>query len=187
MLKSYLDFELYKTFGVVTSQPSNVLCDPTGTCVITGALERVIVWSLRQGAIKQSLGDNLGNKQKAAIVSRLCLSPDSYTLAVGYSSGIIKLWDIRTSTMVTQFTGHKSEVTALNFNKSGNYLVSGSKDTDVIVWDVLGDQGLFKLRGHKNAITQVLFLENTKALVSSSKDQLIKIWDLETKHCVQVT
>ena len=45
--------------------------------------------------------------------------------------------------MVT-FNGHSSAVSTLAFNASGALLVSGSRDTQVIVWDVISETGLFK-------------------------------------------
>lgn len=40
---------------------------------------------------------------------------------------------METDEVVTRFTGHKTEVTALNFNSNNSLLVSGSKDTTIVV------------------------------------------------------
>eukprot|EP01126_Amoeba_proteus_P047323 TRINITY_DN5394_c0_g1_i7.p1 TRINITY_DN5394_c0_g1~~TRINITY_DN5394_c0_g1_i7.p1 ORF type:complete len:712 (+),score=151.18 TRINITY_DN5394_c0_g1_i7:71-2206(+) len=183
MLKSYLEFAQAKVFGVLASPPSNVVFDKTGKLGITGALECVNVWNLRLGTLEYSLAESTSKRE--AIVTVIRLSPSGVLLAVGYSSGNIIVWNLEKREREMKFSGHKSGISALNFDCNGSYLVSGSKDTDIAVWDVIGERGLFKLRGHKNAITQVTFLNKTKALVSSSKDQLVKIWDLDTKHCIQ--
>ena len=47
------------------------------------------------------------------------------------------------------FSGHKTAVTCLCFDKEGHRLVSGARDTHVIVWDVVAETGLFRLHGHK--------------------------------------
>lgn len=101
---------------------------------------------------------------------------------------MIRVWNLHTGKSAHSFSGHKSEVTALSFDKAGQLLVSGSNDTDLIVWDLITDSGLFKLRGHKNGITDVKFMESkdgARLVVSSSKDFLLKVWDLDTQHCVQ--
>ncbi|XP_041346657.1 LOW QUALITY PROTEIN: WD repeat-containing protein 3 homolog, partial [Gigantopelta aegis] len=59
-------------------------------------------------------------------------------------------------------SGHKSAVLSLGFDALGTRLVSGGKDTDVIVWDIVNECGLY-----------------------SSKDTYIKLWDLDTCHCFQ--
>lgn len=101
---------------------------------------------------------------------------------------MIRVWNLHTGKSAHSFSGHKSEVTALSFDKAGQLLVSGSNDTDLIVWDLVTDTGLFKLRGHKNGITDVKFMESkdgARLVVSSSKDFLLKVWDLDTQHCIQ--
>ena len=49
------------------------------------------------------------------------------TLAVGYADGSISLFNVVTGEMTVSFNGHKSAVTALNFDKQSLRLVSGSK------------------------------------------------------------
>ena len=47
--------------------------------------------------------------------------------------------------IITQIrSGHKSAVTSLKFDGSGTRLVSGSKDTHLILWDVVSQTGLFR-------------------------------------------
>jgi len=51
---------------------------------------------------------------------------------------------MKTSEVLVTFNGHRSAVAALAFDKSGSLLVSGSRDTDLIVWDVEGEVGLYR-------------------------------------------
>lgn len=62
-------------------------------------------------------------------------------------------------------------------------MVSGSKDTNIIVWDTVAEAGMFRLSGHKGPITRCCFLERENLLVSGSTDSLVKFWDLDTQHC----
>jgi hypothetical protein len=48
MVKAYLRYEHSGVFGVISSN-SNVLYDATGKQVITGALENIALWNVRQG------------------------------------------------------------------------------------------------------------------------------------------
>ena len=88
--------------------------------------------------------------------------------------------------------GHKSAISALNYNQSesnkytkAQLLSSGSRDGKIVVWDTLQQKGLFRLQGHKDQITQIAFLVKSNCIISSSKDTLVKLWDLETQHCFQ--
>ena len=58
-------------------------------------------------------------------VGRLLFSPDGGTLAAGSSSGMVRLWDLATSTDTTPFE-HEYGIDALAFSPDGATLVSGS-------------------------------------------------------------
>jgi U3 small nucleolar RNA-associated protein 12 len=92
------------------------------------------------------------------------------------------------------FTGHKSAVTHLAFDEEGNRLVSGSKDTDVVLWDIVTETGLVRLRAHTDQITGLGFLpiepredglRGRDLLVTAGKDGLVKVWDLTTAFCCE--
>lgn len=70
---------------MIASQPSNIVFDPTGKCAITGALEQVVMWNVRRGADVATFSSN-ESKKKQPLVSRLCMSPDKRSLAVGFVS-----------------------------------------------------------------------------------------------------
>jgi len=110
-------------------------------------------------------------------------SPNNNHLAVGYEDGAVRMFDLNSGELLVTFSGHKSSVTCLNFDEEGMRLVSGSKDTNVIVWDTVAEAGLYRLSGHKGPITQCCFLTKQNLLISSSEDTLVKFWDLDTQHC----
>jgi len=100
----------------------------------------------------------------------------------------IRLWDLDSGDCTATFSGHRKEVSALRFSRSGALLASGSKDTDIVVWDVAAEAGLYRLRGHRGQVTDVVFVERGpggRRLVSASKDEHVKVWDLDTQHCFQ--
>ena len=110
-------------------------------------------------------------------------SPNNNQLAVGYEDGVVRLFDLNSGECLVTFSGHKTAVTCLNFDEEGMRLVSGSKDTNIIVWDTVAEAGLYRLSGHKGPITQCCFLTKQNLLISSSEDTLVKFWDLDTQHC----
>src|SRR5688572_9943666 len=61
----------------------------------------------------------------------------------------------------------RGAVSALRFNSSGSLLVSGSRDTCVVVWDIISENGLYRLRGHKDMVTDAAFVEASNKLISS--------------------
>lgn len=51
MVKSYLRYEPATCFGVINSLQSPVVFDWIGKHALTGGLDAVLVWNIRQGAI----------------------------------------------------------------------------------------------------------------------------------------
>ena len=184
MVKTYLRYAEDASWGVVVSGGGNVAVDASGKLALAPALEAVAIWNIKTGALVRQL--------RAAGVSSevtaLELAADGDTLAVGYADGSIRLWqlsDTATTEERVTLNGHKSAVSALHFNRAATMLVSGARDTNVIVWDVIAEAGICRLRGHKDAVTDVCLLPTHDAIASVSKDGLLKLWDLPTQHCIQ--
>ncbi|KAJ3414799.1 hypothetical protein HDV05_006046 [Chytridiales sp. JEL 0842] len=189
MVKLYLRYKQSHSFGVINSGNSNVCYDQSGRLAICPSLEDVVVWDVKK-AIKVATWHDDDNKAEVTCIAR---SEVNDKFAVGYSDGSIRIWTLSNSSApLVTFTGHKAAVTALSFDSSSHRLVSGSKDTDLVVWDVLGERGLYRLRGHKDQVNGVKFVESGTSgseghVVSVSKDTMMKFWDLTTQHCVETT
>jgi WD40 repeat protein len=65
-------------------------------------------------------------------------------VAAGYTDGAIHFWDVDRQAQTITLNGHRSPITVLRFNAEGNLLISGSKDTTIVVWDVVAETGLYK-------------------------------------------
>ena len=125
-------------------------------------------------------------------MTRIAASPDGEHVAAGYADGTIRIFDSRSMRVV--LNGHKRAVSALAYDSTGTLLVSGSRDTDVIVWDIAAERGVCRFRGHRDEVTDVVFLPHNSIgaatnagvlLASSSKDTLIKVWDVGAAACIQ--
>lgn len=139
------------------------------------ACEDVNVWDTKT---KQKVLSLRGNKHEASCLES-CL--DSQKIAVGYSDGAVRVFDLNTGAVSITFQGHKAPVTCLDFNNGR--LASGGKDSVIILWDVVSEAGMFRLKGHKGVVTRCRFMGSSDILISSSKDTFIKFWDLDTQHC----
>ena len=198
MVKAYLRYEQVRTFGVIASpEASPVYADDAGKLLVTAALERLSVWDIRRGLEVRSLDPPHERAARLPRSRALHALPGLPSLlrappTVAFGSG-----DLEDGTSDVLLKGHRSEVTALRFNTSGALLVSGGKDTNVVVWDVVAEAGLCRLRGHKDQVTDAVFVERPGAeegsgtasagarLVTCSKDATVRVWDLDTQHCAQ--
>jgi len=219
MPKTYLRYKNERTFNTISSGTSNIVLASNGHSVIVGANEMIIVWNAFTGAQEKKFI----NEEKTFPINSIAVSKNltqqsevmlteeeqnmqHFLVAGGYSDGSISIFDFKTTQVETTFHGHNSEVTSLIFNHDDSLLVSGGKDTFIIVWDIVSQTGMFKLSGHKGEITNLKFhtfrlplpgvtrdeededddskYTTQTLLLSSSKDSLIKVWDHEKQFCV---
>jgi len=211
MMKSYLRYEPRKAFGVISAPSCNVSFDFSGNLALTGGVQSVGVWNLRQASNVATLSDASSQTNypycELGEVTVLVRSPDKQTVAVGYSTGEVRLFNYINDSLVATLRGHRSGVTSLAFDVSaaglgqgqgGLFLASGGADTDIFLWDVVALVAVARLRGHRDAVTGVGFLPrpgNSSAheegaiqqplIVSVSKDTQLKVWDPETRYCLQ--
>jgi U3 small nucleolar RNA-associated protein 12 len=202
MVKSYLRYIPSSTLGVVVSPNANIIAHShrlsnsrhAVTLAIVPALEAVKIWNTKSSALLATLHD----APSMAEVTALTLNPaNSLMLAAGYHDGSIRLWtlkdDFSGGELAVTFNGHKNAVTHLAFDEEGNRLVSGSKDTDMVLWDIVAETGLVRLRAHTDQITGLAFLPEAREdglkgrdlLVSAGKDGLVKVWNLTTAFCCE--
>ncbi|EST06247.1 Small-subunit processome, Utp12 [Kalmanozyma brasiliensis GHG001] len=204
MVRSYLRHEPTSAFGLICSASANSILDPDSKTAFVPALEDVLVWDVRRGALLATWHE-IGHRSKVTALARSPSDPD--TFAVGYEDGSIRLWSAQTNSTSVTFNGHKKAVVALTFDAQGLRVASASLDTDIILWDLVAETGLYRLRGHRDAVTAIAFVQLPSTLVnpdepssstavlaesdaagyllSTSKDGLMKLWDLSLQHCVE--
>ncbi len=60
-------------------------------------------------------------------------------MATSNDQTTIKLWNVKTGALVKCLEGHTGAVSSLAFARSGNLLVSGSRDETLRIWDLTQD------------------------------------------------
>lgn len=83
-----------------------------------------------------------GHRAQVTCIARSHGNLDTY--AVGYQDGSIRLWSAKSKSVIVTLNGHKKAVTALEFDRDGTRLASGSQDTDIILWDTIAETGMFR-------------------------------------------
>lgn len=149
-----------------------------GRYVVTGGAENALIWDLRLG---QKVATLRRDKEE---VSCIRVSPDRIHIAVGYTDGVVEIFNISSQSSVCTLALHKSAVTVLRYDTVGIRLASGGLDNEIVVSDVVSQSGKYRLIGHNAPVTDVHFFERfgeKDILVSSSKDTQIKFWNLETQ------
>lgn len=88
-------------------------------------------------------------------------------IASGSRESVIKLWDPKQSSCVSNITSHKKSVQCLHWNQNGNWLASGGKDGLVKIFDIRVMREMENLRGHNADVTSLQWHPHFEALLLS--------------------
>ena len=117
-----------------------------------------------------------------SVISSLLTSLDSQIVISAGDSPDICFWSIEGNSVypIKELKGHTQGVTALAKTSDEKFLVSGSKDTTLIVWNLEDSEIFDELLGHEDNVNCVAISYNNKYIVSGSSDNTLKVWSIET-------
>ncbi|HWL10907.1 MAG TPA: hypothetical protein VNQ76_21040, partial [Planctomicrobium sp.] len=120
------------------------------------------------------------------------ISPDKKWVVAGGQDRTTRLWriadDLKSATLVREFSGHADEVTDVKFlaaeNEAQFRIVTASRDSSVRVWDPRIDnlddnvtpRELLALRRHSLGVTAVDATSNNDLLLSAGLDGEVILW-----------
>lgn len=122
-------------------------------------------------------------------------APDGTRLTSMGSDGIIKLWDLASSSCVSSMQANRLIGSSMTWSHGGTFIASASSDREIKIWDPETEQCLLTLLGHEGPVKAVFWSEDTTHLVSVawSLEQgtfskfsplAIKVWDRTLGQCV---
>ena len=126
-------------------------------------------------------------KGQVGAVGTLCFSNDNKYLVSGGGKNVtgrnppehynLRIWDLSTSEIISELSGHVDCVLKLKFTPDDKYLCSASEDNSVRVWDVSSATQIWKYESDCYFLSCSITTDG-KYLAASSRDETIKIWDL---------
>ncbi len=132
---------------------------------------KVIVVNLENGQVQ-------AEKTFSAPLTVVAFSPNSATLAIGNTEGVVSLLPSDLAQPPRLLSGHHGWIYSLQFARDGRRLASGARDGLVLVLDITGANEPILLRGHTSAVCRVELSPDGQTLVSGGIDGTVKVWDL---------
>jgi WD40 repeat protein len=98
-----------------------------------------------------------------------------------YAAGMIKSINIYNTRNehVTNLSGHKDWVEAIDFHPNGKNLISSDRSGELIIWDLFDQSKERRIKASNGAIHSVQFIENGNWFITSTSNE-IKFWNSTT-------
>lgn len=111
-------------------------------------------------------------------INSIDISPDSKYVIAGLQDGKIFIWDIN-NTSDPKIIDNTTQVaiTAVKYNKKGNWLVAGTSQGSLKIWDSKKLEVIKNLEGHKSRISDIDFNKDDNLMATSSLDGTARMWD----------
>ncbi|KAH7338699.1 WD40-repeat-containing domain protein, partial [Rhizoctonia solani] len=111
-------------------------------------------------------------------VNSFAFSPSGSQVASGSCDATLRLWDLRSGTMVGKpYEGHTGHIESIVFACNGTWVVSASNDKTVRMWDIRSGRSLVEsLECPANELYSVAFSPSGTRLTSGSGDGKVMVW-----------
>ena len=119
------------------------------------------------------------------LIKSVAFSPDSSILATGASpSGKIRLWDVRTETVLHKINNIKS-IQDIAFSPDGKLLASIDYDYSLKLWDVQTGKLKQRLIGKTKPSGIVVFSPDGKMLATEGFIESVLLWNTQTGKLIK--
>ena len=115
----------------------------------------------------------------------VAFSPDGKLLAIGATTGEVRVWRLADLQQMFVLEGHNSFVWSVVFSPDGRTLASGGDDHTVRLWDAHAGQEIKVLKGHEGGVRSVAFSPDGCTLATVSEDQTIRLWEWDQERLIQ--
>jgi len=116
-------------------------------------------------------------------VLSVAFSPDGKYFISGSKDHCIKLWDVKTVTLIRTFSDHSEKVNAVRFSPYGTFIVSASSDNTIKLWDMNSGKLIRSLWAQSSL--SICISSDEKWLVSGHSDNRIRLWELKSGKCIK--
>jgi WD40 repeat-containing protein SMU1 len=186
-----------------------------GAWLVTGSVDGFIeVWD--PNTCKHRIDLEYQQKQEMMMhentILSLAFSPDSEMVASGCAAGEIKIWKIRTGTLLVHYpSAHSGPIKGLCFGMNGTHVYSGSTDGTARLHGLRSGNTLRDYTGHAGEVTCVTLSRRKdmarssssssssssdgsnnsdssdgERLITGSIDGTVRVWNTRTATCLRV-
>ncbi len=126
-------------------------------------------------------------------VSSVDFSPDGQLLALGYESGLVRVYEVEKLTGIThldrvqpfhEIKAHTFLVTTVQFSPDGSMLASASRDRTANIWKVADGKKIRPLGGFALTVIDINFSSDNTFVAAGSIDGTMRVWEIKSGNLV---
>lgn len=119
------------------------------------------------------------------IIYGICFTPKGGALAIADYKGI-KIFNTGTRQLLNTFsTGHSNQIMTVDISNDSSLLVSGGKDSTIVLWDYASGKILKRLSYHNGIVTSLKISPDGRHLVSGGTDDKIVLYDITSEKLIK--
>ena len=142
---------------------------------------KVFLWDIKRNAISSSI--TISEKS----IRNIAVSPHNNDLIFSSSDHDIYVYNKSTLTLKLILKGHQNSVFCSAFSADENFLISGSRDAQLLVWDVANNYQLkTAIPAHMFTVNDIKMSPDGRLFASAGRDKHIKIWDSANFNLLKV-
>ena len=194
------DFSTYENIKTMHGHDHNVSSVsfmPSGDFIISSSRDKTMkMWEVQTGYCVSTF---TGHREWVRMVR---INQDGSLIASCSNDQTVRVWVVATRECKEELREHDHVVECIAWapehahesileaagnevkknDRSGPFLISGSRDKTIKLWDISIGLCLFTLVGHDNWVRGLLFHPGGKFIVSVSDDKTLRIWDIKNKR-----
>ncbi|GHU75042.1 hypothetical protein AGMMS49992_18190 [Clostridia bacterium] len=142
----------------------------SGDYVLTGSTDASIkVWNAKTGKVERTIY----GKKKTPLRSAMSYDGTKFASA---SHDAIRVWDISTGFLLSQFTLSDDFANVLMFSRDAKKMLTASYDRSVRIWDIENECELYYIKKNANSVMGASFNNDTERIITISEN-IAQIWD----------
>ncbi|OMJ82416.1 hypothetical protein SteCoe_16891 [Stentor coeruleus] len=151
------------------------------TCIVSGKKTDITISGSEDKTIR--IWNCINGKEEAVLKGHageiyvLSLNSNDTMLISGSQDRTAKVWDLKSKTVLYNYTGHSMYATCCGFVLDDAYAYSASYQ-DIALHNLSSFKLEIILVGHTNYVFAVSYNHLTKSLISVSLDKTLKIWNI---------
>jgi WD40 repeat protein len=125
--------------------------------------------------------------QSSSSIISTAWSPNAQMIVTSGSSGLLKVWNATTGSLITNITGLSGNVRSVSWSPDSTKIVSGGDDGIVHIWNAVTGQSVANLVGHTAGILFVDWSPDGSKIASVTADENLNLrtWDATSYQLIK--